>query len=80
MDLTKVCRAPIATAVCFRMVLCFSCPQDSEGLLMGSSIVLVMIAFFSFCSLLVSISTCWYCKRTIIADSVIEEDNAAAFR
>lgn len=68
--------APIALlfAFCFGM---FS--QDSEGLLMGSSIVLLVIAFFSFCSLLVSISTCWYCKRTIIADSVIEEDNAAAF-
>eukprot|EP00752_Nemacystus_decipiens_P015200 g13535.t1 len=52
---------------------------DSEGLLMGSLIVLVMIAFFSFSSLLVSISTCCYCKRTILADSVIEEDNAAAF-
>eukprot|EP00903_Cladosiphon_okamuranus_P008497 g8164.t1 len=47
---------------------------DSEGLLMGSSIVLLMIAVFSFGSLLVSISTCWYCKRTIIADSIIDED------
>lgn len=43
---------------------------------MGSSVALLMIAFFSFWSLLVSIGTCCYCKRTIIADSVVDEDTA----
>ncbi len=47
---------------------------------MGSSIVLLMISLFSFSSLMVAIGTCWYCKRTIIADSIIEEESASTFR
>ncbi|CAM9928936.1 unnamed protein product [Scytosiphon promiscuus] len=49
---------------------------DSEGLLLGSSIVLLMIALFSFSSLLVAASTCFSCKRTIIVDSI---ENANAY-
>ncbi|CAM9525055.1 unnamed protein product [Pylaiella littoralis] len=50
---------------------------DSESQLEVSFVILVLIAFFAFCSLLVSISTCFCCKRTIVqADS----ENAAPFR
>ncbi|CAB1116223.1 unnamed protein product [Ectocarpus sp. CCAP 1310/34] len=43
--------------------------KDSENLLLGSFIILVIIAFCSFWSLVVAVNTCWYCKRTIVVES-----------
>lgn len=48
--------------------------QGSEGLLLGSMIILSAIALFSFSSLLVAISTIRYCKRTIVVDGIENEN------
>eukprot|EP00904_Undaria_pinnatifida_P004687 jgi/Undpi1/14219/HiC_scaffold_9.g03868.m1 len=57
--------------------------EDSESLLLGSSVTLVIIAVFSLCAVLVAVNTCWFCKRVIVVDSpsaMGDDQSNAVFR
>ena len=65
----------------FFFFFCLFSPQDSESLLLGSTVTIGIIAVFALCSVLVAINTCWFCKRVIVVDSnVVVDDQSAVFR